>query len=133
MYFGSDHHFVSLRSDGSLRWKTFTLGRVRSSPAIGPDGAVYIGSDDTNLYKLDPGTGAILWKHRLGLLGLVRSSPNGRLYAVHPDGTEKWHFATLGPIDSSPAVSADAIVYVGSDDGRLYAIRDGPVPACATP
>jgi outer membrane protein assembly factor BamB len=36
-------------------------------------------------------------------------------------GTEKWRFATDGPVSSSPAVS-DGTVYVGNYDNRLYAV-----------
>jgi hypothetical protein len=35
--------------------------------------------------------------------------------------TQKWQFKTGGPVVSSPAV-ADGTVYVGSEDGNLYAV-----------
>ena len=37
-------------------------------------------------------------------------------------GTEKWNFSTGGKVISSPTV-ADGTVYVGSRDGRVYALR----------
>ena len=45
------------------------------------------------------------------------TGPSGIL----PQGTLKWVFSTGGPIHSSPAV-ADGTVYVGSRDGKLYAL-----------
>ncbi|MCX6841721.1 MAG: PQQ-binding-like beta-propeller repeat protein, partial [candidate division WOR-3 bacterium] len=63
-----------------------------SSPAIGPDGTIYVGSRDSSLC------------------------------AVNPDGTLKWHYVTGGGIRSSPAVAADGTVYVGSDDNYFYAV-----------
>uniref|UniRef100_UPI0013DF8955 outer membrane protein assembly factor BamB family protein n=1 Tax=Enterobacter hormaechei TaxID=158836 RepID=UPI0013DF8955 len=36
-------------------------------------------------------------------------------------GDERWRFATGGDVQSSPE-TADGVVYVGSDDGNLYAI-----------
>lgn len=36
-------------------------------------------------------------------------------------GEERWHFATGGPVRSSAAVAA-GMVYVGSEDGNLYAV-----------
>ncbi len=54
-----DHSLYAIRPDGSLRWTFETDDRIRSSPSIGPDGTIYFGSFD------------------------------GRLYAVHPDGTER--------------------------------------------
>ncbi|MBP1996973.1 outer membrane protein assembly factor BamB family protein [Paenibacillus eucommiae] len=39
------------------------------------------------------------------------------------NGVERWAFETGGKINSSsPAVSADGTVYVGSTDGKLYAV-----------
>jgi outer membrane protein assembly factor BamB len=48
--------------------------------------------------------------------------PDGKLYAINPDGTQKWAFATGDDVDSSPAIGADGTVYVGSYDNKLYAI-----------
>ncbi|MCH8349839.1 MAG: PQQ-binding-like beta-propeller repeat protein, partial [Chloroflexi bacterium] len=37
-------------------------------------------------------------------------------------GQEKWRFETGDRVSSSPAV-VDGVVYFGSDDGHLYAVR----------
>ncbi|MGB6223631.1 PQQ-binding-like beta-propeller repeat protein [Haloferula sp.] len=64
-----------------------------SSPAINEElGHVYIGSKDRHLHAVDTTTGELLWKYRTG-----------------------------GPIESSPLVFDDAVVF-GSNDGRLYAV-----------
>ena len=64
-----------------------------SSPAVNEQlGHVYIGSKDKHLHAVDTATGNLVWKFRTG-----------------------------GPIESSPLVFDDAIVF-GSNDGRLYAI-----------
>jgi sugar lactone lactonase YvrE len=63
-----------------------------SSPALGADGTIYVGSG--------------VWK----------------LSALKPDGTQKWVFPTGGLVFSSPAIGADGTIYVGSADGNLYAI-----------
>jgi outer membrane protein assembly factor BamB len=45
------------------------------------------------------------------------------LYAVNPDGTLKWKFATGDVIQSSsPAIGSDGTIYVGSRDNNLYAV-----------
>lgn len=50
------------------------------------------------------------------------SADQSGIYALNiATGTQVWYFATKGPVDSSPAV-VDGIVYVGSNDGNLYAI-----------
>ncbi len=56
-----------------------------------------------------------MFRHDLGRSGTT--DPSGTL----PQGTLKWVFSTGAPILSSPAV-ADGIVYIGSQDGRLYAL-----------
>ena len=67
-----------------------------SSPAIGADGTVYVGSHDSNLY------------------------------ALNPDGTEKWSFTAGKAVSSSPAIGADGTIYVGSHDNNFYAIIEAP-------
>ncbi|MDB4805128.1 immunoglobulin domain-containing protein, partial [bacterium] len=59
------------------------LGMVYSSPAIGSDGTIYVGSN------------------------------SGNLYAINPDGTQKWAFETGGGVSSSPAIGSDGTIYVG--------------------
>jgi len=115
------------------RWRFETGGDVDSSPAVGPDGTVYAGSDDGNLYAIEPETGAELWRFPAG--GEIRSSPavgsdgtiyfgsKNVLYAVNARGVLKWSFNAGDYIFSSPAVSNESrVVYVGSSNGSLYAI-----------
>lgn len=78
--------------DGELYLTYETDGDVESSPAIAPDGTIYVGSYD------------------------------GYLYALNPDLTLKWRYATLGMIRSSPAIAPDGTIYVGSNDGKVHAV-----------
>jgi outer membrane protein assembly factor BamB len=128
-------------------WNFATLGAVRSSPAIGADGTIYVGSNDGNVYAINPdGTPkGLSWPIATG--GPVISSPaiedngtpadisddtiyvgsnDGHLYAINTDGTQKWRFpaaGSVGDIESSPAIAADGTIYVGSNDGNVYAIN----------
>jgi hypothetical protein len=52
--------FYAIYPDGQIKWGFFINEWVHSSPAIAADGTIYVGSD------------------------------NGKLYAINPDGTEKW-------------------------------------------
>jgi outer membrane protein assembly factor BamB len=45
----------------------------------------------------------------------------GELYAINPDGTQKWAFPAS--IASSPAIGGDGTIYVGSIDHNLYALN----------
>ena len=40
------------KKPGTVLWEFETGGDVRSSPAIGSDGTVYVGSDDKKLYAI---------------------------------------------------------------------------------
>ena len=74
---------------------------MESSPAIGSDGTVYVGSADTKLYAINS-----------------------------KSGEKKWEFETGGAVTSSPAIGSDGTVYVGSVDKKLYAIKtDSKGPA----
>jgi outer membrane protein assembly factor BamB len=117
-----------------LKWSFTTGDWVRSSPAIGADGTIYVGSYDNNIYAINP-NGSQKWSFTTGFD--VYSSPaigadgticigsgDHNLYAINPaDGSQKWSFPTGGAVTSSPAIGADSTIYVGSADGNLYAIN----------
>jgi hypothetical protein len=79
---------------GVKLWEFETGGDVRSSPAIGSDGTVYVGSGDKKLYAI-----------------------NGK------SGVKLWEFETGDGVNSSPDIGSDGTVYVGSSDRNLYAIK----------
>jgi len=132
-----DKRLYAINPTGTLKWRYITEGVVRSTPAVGPGGTIYVGSgwQDDSLYALNP-NGSLLWEFATGYW--VYSSPaigadgvilvgsnDGSVYAINPNGSEKWSFATGGQIMSSPAIGADGTVYIGSGDNKLYAITEG--------
>ena len=49
-YVGSkDNHLYAINEDGTEEWKFLTGGEVTSSPTIGSDGTIYVGSNDNYL------------------------------------------------------------------------------------
>ena len=44
------------------------------------------------------------------------------LYALDPHGAVAWRFSIGADIDSSVAIASDGTIFVGSDDGGLYAL-----------
>ncbi len=86
---------------GKILW-TFSAGTSLNtyggSPAIGSDGTLYEGSYNNNVY------------------------------AVNPDGTQKWGYTTGGRITGSPAIGSDGTIYVGSSDYKLYALNPDGTP-----
>jgi len=117
------------------KWKFMTDGEIDSSPAIGPDGTVYIGSDDNNIYAIDPETGLEKWRFLTG--GEIQSSPaigpdgsiyfgslDNNFYALKPSGSLKWSYNIGNYVFSSPAISSDGrVIYVGASDNGIYAIN----------
>lgn len=75
-------------------WQVAATDSITTSPAVAFDGTVYVGSTDKTLY------------------------------AINPDGSQKWAFLTGGGLDSaSPAIGADGTIYAGSNDSKLYAVN----------
>ena len=75
-------------------WKFKTGGSVYSSPAIGSNGTVYVGSFDKKLYAINGKTGDKLWEFKVG-----------------------------DNVENSPAIGPNGTVYFGSWDKSLYAIE----------
>ena len=52
---------------------------IYSSPAVGADGTIYVGSDDDNLYALtDNGTsGSLKWKYATEVIRSILSGARG--------------------------------------------------------
>ncbi|MCD6238856.1 MAG: PQQ-binding-like beta-propeller repeat protein [Thermotogae bacterium] len=44
---------------GTIKWKYRTGHKVRSSPAIGKDGTIYVGSYDHHLYAIKGNSGGL--------------------------------------------------------------------------
>ena len=55
----------SLSNTGVLKWTYATGSSVESTAVIGPDGTVYIGSNDSYVYAFSP-TGDLLWQYATG-------------------------------------------------------------------
>ncbi|GAI33680.1 unnamed protein product, partial [marine sediment metagenome] len=68
-----------------------------SDPVIGEDGTIYFGTFE----------GA--WT-------------DAKIFAVNPNGTEKWSYPTGYHTTSDPAIGDDGTIYIGSGDTYLYAL-----------
>jgi outer membrane protein assembly factor BamB len=93
---GGTGTLYAIEPNGTEKWRYATRLIEGSTPAVAPDGTVYVGS-------MDSGSGAAL-------------------YAVGPDGSTRWQFTITGNINSSPLVAADGTIYFGSGNGKLYAL-----------
>jgi hypothetical protein len=128
---------------GMQKWVFETEGGLVSSPTIGADGTIYVGSNDGRLYALTP-EGKLKWKFETK--GAVHSRPavgadgtiyvgswDQHLYAINPDGSLKWAFPTRGKVNASPTIGPDGTIYVGSWDQHLYAVNPDGSPKWAFP
>ena len=117
----------------ATKWIYTTGDDIRSSPAIGTDGMIYVGSRDDKLYAIYP-NGTLKWSYLTGH-DIYHSSPaigtdgtiyvgsrDFKLHAINPDGTLKWSYLTGNGIYSAPAIGTDGTIYVASTDKNLYAI-----------
>jgi outer membrane protein assembly factor BamB len=110
-----------------------------ASPTIGPDGTIYIGANNSNLYAIAPsGQQKWLFEAERELAGIwttpALSADNqtlyfgankGGLYAVSAqDGTKKWQFPVYGSIYASSALDTRGTLYTGATIERVYA-NDG--------
>jgi len=141
--FGSaDTYIYALNPNGTLRWKYNTPHWVKGPASIDEQGIIYINCYDGYLYALFP-NGTLKWKTDVeGFWGTETNpsfGPDGTIYiaadgvaAINPDdGGVVWIFEFLrGDGEtylSSPVVSADGTIYVGTmindlEGGRIYAI-----------
>ncbi|MDO8545356.1 MAG: S8 family serine peptidase [Opitutaceae bacterium] len=79
---------------------------VTGAPAVATDGTIYFGSIDKSVY------------------------------ALNPDGSLKWSFATTGGLNNSggsidtasPAVAGDGTIYIGNSVGRFFALTPAGSP-----
>ncbi len=153
---GSSHtgSLYAISSHGSYKWKSptfsissFCCGYWMLSPAIGPDGTIYVGGGGGSpiIYALNP-DGSIKWTYvpdtflfnegphiTIGTDGTIYVSfgaNDGRVFALNPDKSLKWpdpYATSNGDVGrQSPALGQDGTVYAtstsGYDSGWLDAI-----------
>ena len=136
-----------------LAWSYFVGDGIISSPAIGSDGQIYIGSGlwdmtDRRIYALSS-TGALLWSYDTGppagsfipLSGVIASPSvgsdgrvyagafNGSFYALEPSGALAWSYMCPEAVGSSAAIGSNGEVYFGygspisSATGRFFCLE----------
>src|SRR3989454_536112 len=96
IYVGSnDGNLYALNLEGVLLWKFSTPSPIRTTPAVGSDGTIYVEIDDP------PPTGS------------CADGLNKCLVALNPDGTIEWGLYSFGEFNS-PAVGSDGTIYIDS-------------------
>jgi len=145
VYVGSDQSkvFAYDATTGALIWSKGLAARVRSTPSVA-DGKVFVGTDAGSVVALAADTGTVRWTSQASppsTNAVVRSSPavsGGRVFVATAettpmDGDAVAFDEKTGAVDwradyvadystSSPAV-ANGVLYLGSYDTRMYAIK----------
>ena len=158
IYVGSaDTWFYAIGANGKLRWRFKTGNLIDSAGFIGPWSPKYktypvaVPSGDTYLYLIRSNdrkmsrAKRIIWKFTpppaAGVPGQVKQvnwwegnaepGPDGTIfagntgdaaYALHPNGTLKWVYRSIGPFWTDPAIGPDGTTYWGSLDLQVHAI-----------
>jgi outer membrane protein assembly factor BamB len=92
-FVGAGLYVYAFDMRGTVRWRTATGNKVFSSPALLPDGTIVVGSQDD------------------------------KLWALRPNGVERWTHGTTADIDGTPAVDElRKTIYFGGDDGKVHAL-----------
>jgi outer membrane protein assembly factor BamB len=98
-------------------WPMWGLDRAhtRRSPHIGPD-------TPNVAWSVDLGEGVNSEPMIGGDGTLYVQGAEGTLFALHPDGTERWRYAIGCSSQASPAIGSDGSVLTSAENGLLYAL-----------
>jgi outer membrane protein assembly factor BamB len=144
-------------NDASLKW-TFDFGqnlgptplKVDKAPpaggdakgsgasaAVGPDGTIYVGANNSNFYAVTP-DGKLKWLYEAerevaGIWSAPALAPDaktvyfgankGGVYAVNTDdGKLKWRAFVYGSIYNSPTLDSQGTLYTGSNVGHVFGL-----------
>jgi len=119
-------------------WIARTENGITSSAAAGPDGTIYVPSNDSGLYAFNPVTGALKWRYAVTPASIIDSgsaavgadgtiffgASNGNLYAIRDNGTDAGLVGSValgGPITNAPAITEDGTVYIRVERGTTVA------------
>lgn len=129
-------------------WSLYIGPTIETSPTFTPDGTLVIGADDWAYYGIAPPRGSVgprvAW--RFQTQGTLIASPavdadgtvlgasmDGAVYALEPPKEAggaikvRWTFRSgarddTGGFENAPAIDAEGTLYIGGNDGILYAL-----------
>jgi outer membrane protein assembly factor BamB len=138
---------IDLRSDhGANQWNQATdqgyVGVVRSAPLVTADKVIVVAAQDECLYGVSA-VGTLAWKTPMPgqILGSPVADRNGHIYLglsqtprgmdprgvlVCIDGNShkvRWEYRTAAPVESTPVIGDDDLIYFGDNAGVLHAVN----------
>lgn len=120
-----------------LLWRFHAGAPVASAPALAEDGAVYVGTVDGYVHRLDEG-GAFAWSFTVD--GTIEGSPlvgpegriylattKKRVYALTPHGKRWWQFRSPVSVRSPVALGPRGELYFVGENMHLWALSSRAV------
>ena len=92
-----DDHLYNFALDGTLRWKVKLPGQALGSPVVDAENCIYLGLSQVergSLAAIDSRTQRVMWSYQ----------------------AER-------PVESTPAIGADGLVYFGDNGGTVHAVN----------
>lgn len=120
-------------------WRRAVGGRISAWQAEGPDGSVYLISEDRALHSMDPLSGEDHWFYRPGgnLIPFLAVSPDGTIFiqndrgdidALNPEGQVRWRCSLGGASTLLPLLSPEGTLILLMEKGDMAAIsRKGEI------
>jgi outer membrane protein assembly factor BamB len=99
---GRDENLYAFHPDGRQAWKLHIPGQMLASPVVGANGDIFVG------------------------VSFVRAGhrDKGKLVCIDGDSHRvRWEFEARGPVESTPVVGDDQVVYFGDNAGFIHALR----------
>ena len=150
IYVGSfDGELHAVNPDGSGKWVFETGLIIRAPVSIGNGGVIYVTNSSDNdtemkhLFAIDDNTTSASerWRFNLGswagsnfsdrysvtpAIGpdgtIYAGSQSAALYAVNPDGTQKWKYDTVDGVNASPAIDSNGNIYCFDVYGNAFCL-----------
>ena len=98
---GQDEHLYGFRLEGAFAFRTPMPGQMLGSPVIDRHGHIYVGISAT----------------------LRGQPPRGSLVCLDGNSHQvRWEYKARGPVESTPVIGADDVIYFGDNAGVIHAV-----------
>ena len=98
---GRDEHVYGFAAEGKQAWKTAMPGQLLGSPVIDRHGHIYVGVSQS----------------------MRGRQPRGVLICLDGNSHKvRWEYQAAGPVESTPVIGDDDLVYFGDNAGAIHAV-----------